>query len=74
MTARIKQALASRYSKGFGEGAFVASLTELGADAVVQFAPWFQPRRLHVVVILGAVIGSLVHHVFARFIWRPARA
>ena len=56
--------------RGVGEGSVVAALTDLGADAVVQWVPWFSSRRTALIVVLGAGIGALVRMLASRYVWK----
>lgn len=55
--------------RGISEGSVVVALTDLATDATIQAVPWFTSRRTALVVILGALIGSVVRVLASKFLW-----
>lgn len=63
----------SKSVRGFTEGSFVVALADLATDAIVTAVPWFEPRRVTLLIVVGAVVGALVRKLLARFLWRSSR-
>lgn len=55
--------------RGISEGSVITAITEISVDATVQLAPWFTSRRLHLAIILGAIIGGAVRWLASKFVW-----
>lgn len=59
--------------RGVSEGSVIAAMTDLATDAVVQWAPWFTSRRTALVVVLGALIGSVVRVAASKLVWNARK-
>jgi len=58
-----------KWAQGGAEGLFVTSLSSLLTDAVTSLLPWFGSRRADLLIVVGVLVGSLIRHFTARFIW-----
>lgn len=63
----------SKLVRGGAEGSILVPATSLLGDAIITWVPWFEPRKEQLFMVLGALLGALLHKAAAR-LWGVPRA